>query len=68
MESIKFKTNLKCSGCVTKVASGLNELAGEGNWDVDLQNTPKVLTVTAQVSDDEIKSVLEENGYEAERI
>ncbi|TCK83156.1 heavy-metal-associated domain-containing protein [Albibacterium bauzanense] len=68
METLKFKTTLKCSGCVTKVTSGLNKIAGEGNWGVDLENTPKVLTVTAAVSDKEIKAVLEENGFEAERV
>lgn len=68
METLKFNTTLKCSGCVTKVTSGLNKIVGEGNWEVDLQNTPKVLTVTAAVSEKEIKSVLEENGFQAERV
>ncbi|WP_353137510.1 hypothetical protein [Pseudopedobacter sp.] len=68
METLKFKTTLKCDGCVTKVTSGLNRIVGEGNWEVDLENTPKVLTVTAAVSEKEVKSVLEENGFQAERI
>lgn len=68
METLKFNTTLKCDGCVTKVTAGLNKIAGEGKWEVDLQNTPKVLTVTAAVSDKEIKAVLEENGFQAERI
>lgn len=68
MESIKFKTTLKCDGCVTKITPELNKIAGEGNWAVDLQNTPKILTVTANVSEKEIKEALETEGFHAEKV
>lgn len=68
MESMKFKTTLKCGGCVTKVTPSLNKLVGEGNWVVDTQNIPLVLTVTAAVSEKEIENILEQNGFQAERI
>jgi hypothetical protein len=41
----KFKTNIKCDGCIAKVTPALNETVGQGNWNVDLQNPNKVLTI-----------------------
>ncbi len=68
MDTLKFKTTLKCDGCLTKVTPSLNKIAGEGNWKVDLQNTPKILTVTTAVSDNEIENAFQESGFQAERI
>jgi copper chaperone CopZ len=68
MQLKKFKTTLKCSGCVTKITPALNRIAGEGNWEVDLQNIPKILTITANVSEKEIKKALETEGFQAEEI
>ena len=49
MKDTKFKTTIKCSGCVDKVTPFLNEAVGVGNWDVDLNNPMKVLTVRSEV-------------------
>lgn len=68
MKPLKYKTTLKCDGCLSKVTPSLNKLIGEGNWNVDLHNTPKILTVTAEVSEEEIEKVFQENGFQAERI
>jgi len=68
MKSLKFKTTLKCDGCLSKVTPSLNKLVGEGNWNVDLQNTPKILTVTTEVSEKEIEKAFQENGFQAEKI
>jgi copper chaperone len=68
METLKFKTTLKCDGCLNKVTPSLNKIGGEGNWNVDLQNTPKVLTITSTASEKEIEKVFQENGFQAERI
>ena len=68
METLKFKTTLKCDGCLSKVTPSLNKIAGEGNWNVDLQNTPKVLTITSTASEKEIEKVFQDNGFQAERI
>jgi copper chaperone len=68
METLKFKTNIKCSGCVAKVTSNLNATAGEGNWEVDLMNPAKVLTVKNAVDVSKIKEAVEKAGYQAEKI
>lgn len=69
METLKFKTNIKCGGCIATVTPFLNETVGEGHWQVDLQDANKVLTTdteTATASD--IKQALEKAGYKAELL
>lgn len=69
MKTIEVKTNIMCGSCVAKVASALNETAGEANWKVDTLNPRKILTVTAENLDEEqvIKAV-EKAGYKAEKL
>jgi len=47
METITFKTNIKCGACVEKVTPGLTKLEGVKGWSVDLQSPQRVLTVEA---------------------
>jgi len=69
METVQFKTNIKCSGCIAAVTPVLNELAGEGKWEVDLQSPDKVLTVSVEkASEQEIKKAIENTGYKAEEL
>lgn len=70
METLKFKTNIKCSGCVAIVTPFLNEVAGERNWQVDTENPDKVLVVTAEkaLSEEEVIRALEKAGYKAEGL
>jgi copper chaperone len=68
MEQLKFKTTLKCSGCVEKVTPHLNEAAGQGNWEVDLTNPSRILTITANGNEAKIKEAMEKAGYKAERL
>lgn len=68
METLQFKTTIKCSGCIANATPFLNEALGENNWKVDVQNPDKVLTVTKNETlsaNDVIKSV-EKAGYKAE--
>ena len=51
MDTIQFKTNIKCSGCIAKVTEILNATAGEDNWEVDLQSADKILTVSTEQTD-----------------
>jgi copper chaperone CopZ len=69
METMKFKTNIKCSGCVGKATPYLDEVAGADNWSVDLANPEKVLTISAGNlrAEDVIRSV-QEAGYTAEQL
>lgn len=69
METLKFKTTIKCTGCLTKVTPYINDTEGIEAWEVDLKNLDKVLTVTGQNLDAErIKSAVQEAGYSAESL
>ena len=70
METLKFKTNIKCSGCIATVTPFLNKTVGENNWQVDLQAPEKVLTVHTDktMKEAEVIQSLQEAGYKAEKI
>ncbi len=68
MEAIKFKTDIKCSGCVAKVTPHLNEVLGEDNWEVDIANPSKVLTVVGETNEVKIKAAVQKAGFKAERL
>jgi copper chaperone CopZ len=67
MDTLKFKTNINCMGCVAKVTNKLNETVGEDNWSVDISTPEKTLTVkgeniTAEIVEEAIKTT----GFNAE--
>ncbi len=68
METLKFKTNIKCTGCLSNVAPALNEAVGVDNWEVDLQDPDKTLTVVANASESEVIEAIKGAGYEAETV
>ena len=68
METLKFKTNIKCTGCLAKVTPSLNETVGENNWKVDLEAPEKTLIVESSTSESEVVAAVKEAGFEAEKI
>lgn len=68
METIKFKTDIKCSGCIAKATPYLNEVFGEDNWEVDTTNPSKVLTIIGEINEAEVKAVVAQAGYKAEKM
>jgi copper chaperone len=67
METLKFKTNVNCGGCIATVTPHLNEIKGIGKWSVDTSNPMKVLTVETHGLDPEvIIETLKEAGYKAD--
>jgi copper chaperone len=69
MKTIKFKTNIKCSGCVATVTPFLNEAVGEKKWEVDYNNPIKLLTVEGEKDEaPKVIQALEKAGYKAEVI
>lgn len=69
MKKHQYKTNIMCDSCIAKVSPVLNEIAGENNWNVDLKDLKRILTVSSE-SDNENKLVtaLKNIGYKAEQI
>ncbi len=69
MEILKFKTTIKCTGCLAKVTPYIDQTEGIESWEVDLKNLDKVLTIKGQNLDAErIKNVVQEAGYYAESL
>lgn len=68
-KELKFKTNINCSGCVSKVKPFLDKLYGLEAWEVDTDNPDKVLSVKInQATDEEIIDTIEQVGFSAELI
>ncbi len=68
MKTLKFKTNIKCTGCVSKVTPFLNDEKGIEKWDVDIFNPEKILSVeTDSINSDKIIEAIEKAGFKAEK-
>jgi len=69
METLRFKTSLKCGGCIKAITPGLESLNSIEKWPVDLESPDKVLKVEApeDISDQVIDSV-KKAGYLISRL
>lgn len=68
METLKFKTNIKCGGCVATVTPFLNADENIEKWGVDLLSADRILTVETDHSSQEVTELLKKAGYVAEEI
>lgn len=69
MKTLKFKTNIKCAGCLARVSPNLNEIAGEDNWEVDINTPEKILTVVSdEVDESSVIFAVNEAGFKADSI
>lgn len=65
---MKFKTTIKCSGCVSTVTPFLDAVEGINDWSVDLVSPDRILTVNGNSTDNEVIEVLKKAGFTAEKI
>lgn len=69
METLKFKTNIKCGGCIAAVTPALNGIKEIAQWEVDVAQPEKILTVQGNnVAADVVVQALKEKGYNAEVV
>lgn len=69
MENLKFKTNLNCGGCVSKVQADLDSAPGISEWSVDIQNSDKILTVKSKgITAAEVVTLIKKKGFGAEEL
>ena len=69
MNTLRFKTTIKCGGCIATVTPFLNKIDGISNWSVDTNSPDKILTVeTENVNPEEITNTLKTAGYQANLI
>lgn len=69
MNTLKFRTNIKCGNCVATVTPHLNAVSGIDSWVVDLKDPNRTLTVQTDAADAEtVKKAVETAGYRAETV
>jgi copper chaperone len=68
-QNYKFKTNIKCGGCIATVTPHLNALDGVENWKVDLESPDRVLTVESNgATESQIMNSVTTAGYKIEKM
>lgn len=69
MKTLKFKTNINCGGCKSKVTPFLNKQDGVERWEVDTANPDKILTIESDgVTEEDIKALLQKIGFKVELL
>lgn len=69
MKTLKFKTNINCSGCLAKVTPALDNSEEIAEWHVDTENKDKVLTVSGnKIEEGKVIEVIANIGFKASPI
>jgi len=70
METLQFKTNIKCGGCVAKVTPALDETAGTDGWKVDTASADKILTVSSDrgLTAEQVIQAVQQSGFLATKL
>ena len=65
MKTLQFNTNINCGGCIKAVTPTLNGETAISSWQVDTANPNKVLTVTGDVTEEQVLALVEDAGFKA---
>ena len=69
MKTLKFKTNINCGGCVSKVTPFLNKQESVESWEVDTANPDKILIIESNgATEEDVKTTLQKIGFKAESV
>ncbi|HEY4206529.1 MAG TPA: heavy-metal-associated domain-containing protein [Puia sp.] len=69
MNTLQFKTNINCGGCVARVTPRLNETKEIVSWKVDTDSPEKILTVVTETLDSEsIVETVKKVGFSIEPL
>ncbi|HWK05101.1 MAG TPA: heavy-metal-associated domain-containing protein [Puia sp.] len=64
METVQFKTNINCGGCVARITPKLNEAKGILTWKVDTEDPNKILTVeTDNLPRESVIEIVKKAGF-----
>lgn len=71
MSTTKFKSNLKCMGCVSAIKPFMDSLVEINSWKVDLENPDKIIEIETDKTPDKellskVISGVKEKGYQIE--
>lgn len=69
MSTLKFKTNINCGGCISKVTPFLDDQQGIDSWKVDTNDPDKILTVESNgATEADVENTLKKIGFKADII
>lgn len=69
MKTLRFKTSIKCNGCLISVRPQLNAIKGIHGWNVDLNSPDSQLSVQCMEDlTDMIKLAVEKAGHTISKI
>ncbi len=69
MKTLKFKSNINCTGCLSKVTPILNDEKAIHEWNVDLESKDRILTVkTDGLSSEDIQKIVSKAGFNSSTI
>lgn len=66
MNTLKFKTNINCNGCINAVTPHLDKVEKLAGWQVDTAHADKILTVVSPADGPDaatITAVVEKVGF-----
>ena len=70
MEKLSFKTNINCNNCIAKVKPFLNQVENIENWQVDIKNADKILSVSGEeeLTSTEVIEAVQKAGFKIEEV
>lgn len=64
MTEIKFKTNINCTGCLSKVSPVLDGENAIKSWNVDLNHQDRILTIKTDFPESlDVPQIVEKAGF-----
>ncbi|MFA8299930.1 MAG: hypothetical protein ACEPOV_07205 [Hyphomicrobiales bacterium] len=65
MNTYKFKTSLKCQGCVDSISPFMNAVSEINDWKVDFNSKPPILEVQSNFDiSQRVISIVRSSGFE----
>ena len=69
MKTLRFKTNINCNNCIAAVSPHLFSAVQIKEWNVDITNPQKILTVSGEdITPEYVIETIRKAGYKAEQI
>lgn len=68
METKHFKTSASCGGCASRIGKSLSKYVPESQFSIDTKHPDSILTITSELSNQQIIDAVKEAGYCAEFI
>jgi copper chaperone len=68
MQTHRYKTTIKCGGCVAVVKPVLDQNPNISSWEVDLNHPERILTVHTDLGAAAVQKLVTEAGYKADPV